>query len=129
MVNNMTKMTKREILTAIMDGTVDEAVKNEFYTKEIALLDAKAEKAKARAAAKRAEGDELTETVASVLTEDFAPIADIAGMIEGEDDTPAKVSYRLNALVKAGRAEKAELTIPASEGGKARKVQGFRALA
>jgi hypothetical protein len=129
MVNNMTKMTKREILTAIMNGTVDEAVKNEFCTKEIALLDAKAEKAKARAAAKRAEGDELTEIVASVLTEDFAPIADIAGMIEGEDVTPAKVSYRLNALVKAGRAEKAELTIPASEGGKARKVQGFRALA
>ena len=128
MVNNMTKMTKREILTAIMNGTVDEAVKNEFCEKEIALLDAKAEKAKARAAAKRAEGDELTEIVASVLTEDFAPIAEIAGMIEGEDITPAKVSYRLNALVKAGRAEKAEMTIPATEGSKARKVQGFRAL-
>lgn len=129
MVNNMTKMTKREILTAIMNGTVDEAVKVEFCEKEIALLDSKAEKAKARAAAKRAEGDELTEAVASVLTEDFAPIAEIAAMIEGEDVTPAKVAYRLNALVKDGRAEKAELTIPATEGSKARKVQGYRALA
>lgn len=127
-MNTMTKMTKREILTAIMNGTVDAAVCKEFCEKEIAALDAKALKAKERAAKKRAEGDELTEAVFAALTEDFAPIADIAAAVEGEDVTPAKVTYRLNALVKEGRAEKAELQIPATETSKARRVQGFRAL-
>ena len=61
-------------------------------------------------------------------TEDFEPIAEIAARIEGEDVTVAKVTYRLTSLVKAGEAEKSELTIPATENSKARKVQGYRLI-
>ena len=65
---------------------------------------------------------------AAMSTEEFEPIADIAARIEGEDVTVAKVTYRLTQLVKNGEAEKTELTIPGSEGSKARKVQGYKLI-
>ena len=138
----MEKITKREMFEAIKglaesgalhmvdfnEAISDEAVA-EFCANEIALLDKKAVKAKERAAQKRAEGDELTDAVrAAMSTEDFEPIAEIAARIEGEDVTVAKVTYRLTQLVKNGEAEKTELTIPATEGSKARKVQGYKLI-
>ena len=99
-----------------------------FCEREIELIDNKNAKAKERAAAKAKEADALQEAVAAVLGADFEPIADIAARVEHPDATVSKVTYRLNALVKAGVAEKSEVTIPASEGGKARKVMGFRAI-
>ena len=130
-----TKITKREmyeaIITMVNGGEMkyDAEAFVEFCENEIALLDKKAEKAKERAAVKRAEGDELTDAVYAVLGEDFEPIADIAARVEGADVTVSKVTYRLGQLVKAGKAEKQELVIDGGEGQKKRKVQGYRILA
>ena len=139
----MEKMTKRNVYEALINlgtngnltYTTDEGeveITGEdlvaFAENEIALLDKKAVKAKERAAAKRAEGDALTEAVAAVLGDEFESIADIAVRVEGEDVSVAKVGYRLRKLVEAGRAEKGELTIPATEGSKARKVVAYKAI-
>lgn len=135
------KTTKREMYEALInlgtngslayeteDGTVEVPAEAlvEFATNEIALLDKKALKAKERAAEKRAKGDELTDAIRGVLTDEFQTIADIAAQVEGEDVTVAKVSYRLTQLTKNGESERTEMTIPASEGGKARKVVAFK---
>ena len=130
----MEKLTKRSVYEALLKmvetGTLEitEDELKTFCENEIALLDKKAEKAKERAATKRAEGDALTDAVRGALTGEFEPIADIAARIEGEDVTVAKVQYRLGQLVKAGEAEKAEITIPATETSKKRTVNGYRRL-
>ena len=130
----MEKITKREMYEAIAKAMEAGECKYapdvviEFCENEIALLDKKAAKAKERAATKKAEADELMEVVAEALSEDFEPIAEIAGRIQGDDVTVAKVQYRLRKLAEAGRAEKSEITIPGGEGVKARKVVGYRAI-
>jgi hypothetical protein len=132
----MEKITKREMFEALIDAanggefkfTAQDVVA--FAENEIALLDKKATKAKERAATKAAEGDALTAVVADALTGDFQSIADIAAVVAETDGdaTVSKVTYRLTQLVKAGKAEKTELTIPGGEGVKARKIQGYRAV-
>ena len=107
-----TKMTKVEILGMIKEACEDNEVIVEFCDKEIAALGAKAEKAKARAAAKKAEGDELRAIVASVLTTEPMIAEDVLAAITGvEDLTKAKVIARLTQLVKAGEAVKTEVTV------------------
>ena len=128
----MEKLTKRSVYEALLKmvetGTLEitEDELKTFCENEIALLDKKAEKAKERAATKRAEGDALTDAVRAALTSEFEPIADIAARIEGDDVTVAKVQYRLGQLVKAGEAEKEQITIPGGEGQKARKIMAYR---
>ena len=140
----MEKMTKRNVYEALINYAVtgamayidgDAAVEvsaealQAFAENEIALLDKKAVKAKERAATKRAEGDELTAVVRQVMsTEEFEPIADIAARIEGEDVTVAKVQYRLTQLVKAGEAEKEQITVSGGEGQKARKIMAYKLI-
>jgi hypothetical protein len=99
-----------------------------FCDKEIASLDAKAAKAKERAAAKKAEADVLMGQVEDALTNEFQTIADIATAVAAvnPDSTVSKVTYRLTKLVEAGVAEKTQTTIPATEGTKARKVQAYK---
>lgn len=136
-VKTMEKITKREMYEAIKETFETGSCKYDadtvvaFCEKEIASLDSKAAKAKERAAAKKAEADQLYDQVASVLTDEFQVIADIAaGVAELNDDaTVSKVTYRLGKLVEAGVAEKTQVTIPASEGSKARKVQAYRKIA
>ncbi len=130
----MEKITKREMYEAIVEAakggdfkfTAEDVIT--FAENEIALLDKKATKAKERAATKAAEGDALTALVTDALTDEFQPIADIAAVVatKDADATVSKVTYRLTQLVKNGVAEKSELTIPGSEGVKARKIQGYR---
>lgn len=128
----MEKLTKRSVYEALLKmvetGTLEitEDELKTFCENEIALLDKKAEKAKERAATKRAEGDALTDAVRGALTGEFESIADIAARIEGEDVTVAKVSYRLTQLAKNGEAVKEQITIPGSEGQKARKVMAYK---
>ena len=128
----MEKLTKRSVYEALLKmvetGTLEitEDELKTFCENEIALLDKKAEKAKERAATKRAEGDALTDAVRAALTGEFEPIADIAARIEGDDVTVAKVQYRLGQLVKAGEAEKEQITIPATGGQKSRKIMAYR---
>ena len=129
----MEKITKREMYEAIAEAMktgecrYDPAEVISFCENEIDLLDKKAAKAKERAAAKAAEGDILTALVRAALTTDeFKSIADVTAMVAEEepDVTAAKVSY----LVKAGEAEKSEITIPATETSKKRTVNGYRRI-
>ena len=128
----MEKITKREMFEAIKETfetgscKFDAATVMAFCDKEIASLDAKAAKAKERAAAKKAEADVLMDQVRDTLTGEFQTIADIAAQIEGEEITASKVTYRLNALAKEGYAEKADVQIPATETTKARVVKAYR---
>ena len=120
----MEKITKREMFEALVayaestdmevqvgETTVTAADFAAFATKEIEQLDKKAVKAKERAAAKRAEGDALMDEVLAVLTNEFQTAAEVAAQIEDEDATVAKVSYRLGALVKDGKAAKVDIKV------------------
>ena len=133
----MEKITKREMFEALvayaeatdMEVQVGEAVVTAtdfvaFATKEIEQLDKKAVKAKERAAAKRAEGDALTDAVLAVLTGEFQTAADVAAQIEAEDATVAKVSYRLGALVKDGKAIKEDIKVDRE--GKKAVLKGYK---
>ena len=124
----MTKTTKREKFLTIVEiltnaGETDLA---ECITHEIELLDNKAAKAKAKAAEKKAETDELTDAVAAVLTDELTTIADITAKVDGgEDVTIHKVTNRLSRLVAAGIAEKEQIAVPTTDG-KTRKVMAYR---
>lgn len=133
----MEKITKREMFVAIKETfetgscKFDAETVKAFCDKEIASLDAKAAKAKERAAAKKAEADILMTQVEDALTDEYQTIADIAAAVAAvnADATVSKVTYRLTKLVEAGVAEKTQTTIPATENSKARKVQAYRAVA
>ena len=100
-----------------------------FAQKEIGKLDKKAAKAKETAAAKKAEGDVLTQVVLDCLTDEVEAIAVITERVaaqEGcEDVTVGKVQYRLGALAREGKAVKGEAVIPATETSKKRTVSGY----
>ena len=137
----MEKITKRNMYEALVNFanghsltfTTEEGehiVSNEellaFAENEIGLLDKKTEKAKERAATKKAGADELAEAVyAAMSDEEFEPIAEIAARIEGEDVTVAKVQYRLGQLAKNGEAVKEQITIEGGEGQKPRKAMAY----
>lgn len=123
------KMTRREYLE-VLQGIVaqnasdeDKEMLLEFLDKQIDSLIAKAEKAKARKAEKKAEGDALRDAVQAVLTDDYQTIDDILPSIDGEEVTKAKVTARLTALCKAGIAEKADVVI------EKRKLKAYRLIA
>ena len=130
----MEKITKREMFEAIKETfetgncKYDAAVVTAFCDKEIASLDAKAAKAKERAAAKKAEADVLMGQVEDALTDEFQVIADVTIAVSAvnEDATTSKVQYRLGKLVEAGVAVKEQITIPATETTKARKVMAYK---
>jgi hypothetical protein len=128
------KWTKREIynelLTLARTGKMDldEATLEAFCIRQIAILDNKEAKAKELAAKKRSAGDELTKAIEAVLSDEFEPIAEIAAKVDMEDVTVSKCVYRLNKLVEAGKAEKADIELPAAEGKKARVVKGYKAV-
>ena len=88
------KITKKEyyaMLKEIVEESKDietEISKEElleFINKQVASIETKAEKAKEKAAEKKANGDELREVVQSVLTDEYQTIDTILSQIEGED--------------------------------------------
>lgn len=87
----------------------DKEILIDFIDKQVNILDNKAEKAKERAAERRAAGDELRANVKSVLTNDFQTVDEITEQIEGEEITKAKVIARLGQLVKMGEVEKTDV--------------------
>lgn len=128
------KITKRERYESIMalcetvgavegfdmDGIVA------FCQKEVDALAARAQKAKDRAAEKRAEGDELQAAVLEALTDELATRQEITDRIDPSyEASVAKIGYRLTSLVKAGKAVKEEITI-AGEDGKNKRVAAYR---
>ena len=131
-----TKITKKVILEAIKElanqdpeGMFNDLVSAadviSFADTMIAQLDAKAAKAKERAAKNKAEGDELRAAVEGVLTDDLQTIDAITtavNAIEGyEDITKSKVTARLTQLVKSEKVEKEQIKL---EDG--RKVMAYR---
>ena len=104
-----TKVTKREIFNRVIDRCGDDTEIVECMENEIALLDKKQVKAKERADAKRAAGDELQAAIASVLSDVPQTREMILDQIEGEDLSVAKIGARLTNLVKFGQASKCEI--------------------
>jgi hypothetical protein len=99
----------KEVIAAVEVEGRDEMVA--FLDEQIASLAAKAEKAKERAAARKAEGDELRAVVKSVLTDEVQTIDAIVAQIEGEDVSKAKVTARLSQLVNASEAVKEMVSV------------------
>ena len=120
------KVTKKEMYEMIKAALAENKDVVDFCDKEIASLDRKAAKAKERAAEKKAEGDELTAVVESVLTDELTTIADITAKIDGPDVTVHKVSYRLGQLAKNGKAIKEEISVGGGDGVKARRVMAYK---
>lgn len=107
------KITKRDILAMIAEKNADDALIVEFCEKEIASLDAKAVKAKERAAEKRAAGDELQGVIASLLTAEPQTAEEILAQISDESGelTKQKVVARMTNLVKFGQASKTDVKV------------------
>ena len=127
------KITKKEyyaMLKEIVEESKDietEISKEElleFINKQVASIETKAEKAKEKAAEKKANGDELREVVQNVLTDEFQTIDAIVSQIEGEEITKAKITARLTSLVKNGIAEKTD--VKDDEG---RKLKAYKLVA
>ena len=128
-MTNTDKLTDRKIYTAILEdkfNEIDIDTRAAWAEKKIAQLDHKAAKAKETAAKKKAEGDALTDAVYAVVGTDFESISDIAARVDVADVTVAKISYRLNALAKAGKLEKGELTVESD--GKKRHVVAYKQI-
>ncbi len=121
---NDKKMTKKDYFNAIKEiiETTESENKGEliyFIESQIASIDNKAEKAKERAAAKKAQGDALREAVKSVLTDELQTADEICSQIDGEELTVAKVRARLTQLVNLGEASKEDIK---TEDGKTKKA-------
>lgn len=121
----MTKMTMKEFYNTVktMADATEEMIA--ICDKQIAALDAKAEKAKAKRAEKKAEGDALTEVVQSLLTEELQLSDAIAALIIGEDGEPIsrqKVDYRLRTLVANGIAVKEDVKVEKADGKTSKRV-------
>lgn len=112
----MTKMTKREMYDVI--ATVFAATDREdreeimaFVEKEKAALDRKNEKAKERAAEKRAAGDALKARIEKILNDEPITVNGIIVALGDEDLTPAKITARTRQLVAEGIALKEQVKI------------------
>ena len=106
---DVVKVTKKMVLEAIAGADLKEVDFGPDVTAEhvisyckatLAQLDAKAAKAKEKAAEKKAANDELKEVVASVITNEYQTVDEIVAQIEGDDVTRGKVVNRLTALLK-----------------------------
>ena len=116
-----TKVTKKDVLAvvaklaegmdpvAVGDVTVTAEDVIAYAEKTIAQIDAKNEKARERAAEKKAEGDALRQAVLDVLSAEPKTIAEIVEAVDAEDMTSAKVVARLTSLVKADLVVKSEV--------------------
>lgn len=130
----MAKVTKTDIIVAINALVDDENLVVEVGDVEVTgsdikaycsdtllQLTKKAEKARERAAEKKAEGDELREQIYGLLTEGYQSADEITAQINDEDISKSKVVARLTQLVKAEMAVKEQQK---TEGG--RKVMMYK---
>lgn len=106
--------TKRENFEAIVNflqANGAEAELVEVMQNEIEHDIKRAEKAAERAAAKRAEGDEMRAIVQSHLTSELITADEITDAIDNEDISVSKVRARLTQLVNAGIAVKEQISV------------------
>ena len=113
------KKTRKDYFEEIKAIVAEDQDLVAFVDGEIAKIDARNEKEKAKRAEKRAQGDELQAAVKAFIqgTDGAVTAQDIADEIEGEDVTKAKVTYRATQLVKAGEIYK--VTVKTEDGRKA----------
>ena len=117
------RVTKRdyfEALRALVEGidavgeySADEVL--EFIDTQVAQLDAKAAKAKEKAAEKKVEGDALREKVLSVITNEPQTADAITAALDDAEVTKSKVVARLTQLFKAGDIVKEEVKTEAGK--------------
>ena len=120
------KMTEREIYNAMIDGTVSAETLKEFAEKKIAQLDKRNASAKIRAERKRAEGDELANSVLGFVSDEPQTREQIAEAMvaAGYEVTVGKVQARLTKLFNEGRIAKAKAKV-AGEDGKSKTVMVY----
>jgi hypothetical protein len=123
----MEKITKaqkyamiEEILNTVDGENVDMLI--EFVQNEQAALANKAAKAKAKAAEKKTEIDELGNVVLSVLNGEPKTRDEVFALVEFEDATLAKVGARLTKLVDAGLVIKSEVKATTASGKKTTRM-------
>lgn len=120
--------TEREIYSAILDGTIDTDVLIDFAQKKMTQIEARNERAKAKAAEKRAQNDELMDVVLDYVSDKPKTREQIFNDMSADgvaDISIGKIGYRLTALSNAGTIVKSSVTIPSEEGGRARKVMAY----
>lgn len=126
----------QEIINVFTTGesSMDPQQMIEFAERKIASIDRKAERARERAAEKKAAGDALRDEVIGVLTDEFAFTAEITARINeklGDDPstskpyTVQKIGCRCRSLVEAGLAEEADLVATNADGKKSTK-KGYK---
>ena len=108
--------TKKEmyngLIATLTENFGDEVAEYvEFLQGEIDALDARAEKEKARRAAKKAEGDDLKDAVAEAIEAEPKTAETIADELADAypEITKAKVTYRASQLVKDGAIYKVQI--------------------
>lgn len=107
-----------EGIEAVGDIPADEVLA--FIDKSVEQLDAKAARAKEKAAEKKIEGDALRAAVQAVLTNELQTISEITAQVDVEEVTNSKVTNRLTQLVNAEIARKEQ--VKTADG---RKVMGY----
>lgn len=123
----MEKITKaqkyamiEEILNTVDGENIDMLI--EFVQAEQAALANKAAKAKAKAAEKKTEIDELGNVVLSVLNGEPKTRDEVFALVEFEDVSVAKVGARLTRLVDLGLIQKSEVKSVSASGKKTTRM-------
>ena len=122
------KITKKQVFEALigavtgMDKVGDIDTETVIATLEtaVAQIDAKAAKAKERAAEKKTAGDALRAEIEALLTDEFQTADAITEQVTAEDVTKSKVVSRLSQLVAAGVAAKEQIKVDD------RKLMGYK---
>lgn len=129
----MEKITKsakfkmiEDILASVEDKNAEMLI--EFVQAEQAALANKAAKAKAKAAEKKTEIDELGNAVLAVMTADPMTRDEVFALVDFEDATLAKVGARLTKLVEAGNVVKSEVKAVTASGKKTTRMAYALAL-
>jgi hypothetical protein len=112
------KITERDILNSIINGTADPDVLVEYATKRIGQLDKRNAAAAKRAAVKRAEADEITEVIYGLLSDEPMNRDMVVDALaeQGIEMTPNKVTARLTKLYKEGRVNKEKGKVEGPDG-------------
>ena len=136
-IKKVTKKEKYLMLAAVVEAaknagltiegpvSMDELI--DFTSTEIDQLNSKAASAQKRAAARKAEGDELREHVFEVLdAENLMTIDQIVSAIGQPNVSRNMVVSRLNQLIELDRAEKDSVSVGGEGGTKSRKIVAYR---
>ena len=117
-------ITERALYTQMINGTISQESLVAFAAKKLAQLDKRNASAQRRAAAKRAEGNAITEDIFGILSAERMTREQVA-QAYGSELSVAKVGSRLNQLVEAGRVQKETIKVANAEGKMVNKVAYF----